>query len=60
MENHDPMRQRMRARDGSTFRVEKRSEQLFVNDMPAQIHALKGGGRSGIDDRSQKRENVWS
>jgi len=27
----------------SSFRVEKRSEQLFVNGLPAQIHALKGG-----------------
>ena len=33
----------MRARDGSSFLVEKRSEQVLVNDMPAQIHALKGG-----------------
>lgn len=43
MQEQDPIRKRMQALDGTSFRFERKAHELFVNDMPVQVHARNHG-----------------
>jgi hypothetical protein len=43
MEYQEYTCRRVRALDGTSFRVARKGEDLFVNGMPARISALAGG-----------------
>lgn len=42
MERQENTRKRMRALDGTSFRFERKGDDLFVNGMPAHVQALAG------------------
>lgn len=43
MQRSEPMRKRMRALDGSSFRFERKDHTVLVNDLSAQVHVTKDG-----------------
>ena len=43
MERDNTIRKRMRALDGTSFRFERKGDDLFINGMPVHIQALPGG-----------------
>lgn len=43
MEQENITRRRVKALDGTSFRLEKRDGTLSVNDVPTSVHSLSGG-----------------
>lgn len=43
MPQREPVRRRIQALDGTSFRFERKAQTLLVNDMPAQIHTREQG-----------------
>jgi hypothetical protein len=39
MQKPEPVRRRMQSLDGMSFRFERKGHTVFINDMPAEVHA---------------------